>query len=48
MICTNHHRALLGSNKGDVACTGEKRNAYKLLAEKPEEITSKTYTQMVG
>jgi hypothetical protein len=39
---------LPGSNQGDVACMGEKRNTYRLLAEKSEQTTLKTYTQMVG
>jgi len=43
-----HHIMLLGSNLGDVACMGEKRNTYGLLAEKSEETTLKTYTQTVG
>jgi hypothetical protein len=39
---------LLGSNQGDMACMGEKRNTCRLLAEKSEGITLKTYAQMVG
>jgi len=39
---------LLGSNQGEVACMGEKRNTYRLLAEKSEETTLKTYAHMVG
>jgi hypothetical protein len=31
---------------GLLACIGEKRNAYRILVGKPEEITRKTKTQV--
>jgi hypothetical protein len=48
MICTHHHRALRGSNQGNEACTGEKRNVCTLLAEKPGQTTLKNYAHKVG